>query len=1136
MCLLVFLMAKGAMPQLMAQSLGAIKFNSINSSDGLPNNHVNSIQMDDLGFIWIATNDGLCRYDSHNKVKVYKSPEIGLKSNNIKVLFAGSNHLLWIGTRFGGLTRLNYLTQTHQTYEAAGAAGHRLTNNEVLCVEEDQNGLIWVGTESGVNVLDVTTDSIHVFEDDKMEIHQRAVLSIMHDTNQMTWLGTWGGGLYLYLPHKGNRSGKGTFRRFDVSSEIGAKNIWGLYEDEAGRHWVATHGGGLYLMKLPVNSSNDPDQQDWAPSFIGFRSNINDDRCISSSVVKQLTDDRNGNIWIATHNGINILLKEDIDQLETNHSSCSFVKVKSNPRVNGSLNNFNINSIYKDKHGLIWIGTVSGVNTYDWYSNQFETHADLMASDRSQFEAEKLNDIYALNDSLTFLASDQNGLLLYDAINRQLLPIEVCSADPNVDRVYSIAKGIGEYLYLSTPEKILKYDLVQNDFEKYLLPKEIIRSDYSNHVTDILEDENLNLWIATKNGLYQLDLITSKYVAFEPDKKNPKSISDNSVTSLFKDSKGNVWIGTYNGLNLLVESDGQYEFKQYKRNYSDQIVSNQITSIDEFQGVVYFGTFNGLFSYDLNNQTFGLVQMDGIRHSILGVEINKKGELWASSTDGLLKYTIGTKETKLYSQNKDITEVTFRFNASHKDQHDNIYFGGNNGYIKIPDTKFEKNEVSPNLFITEITTINSENVSHLNGINLPSLTLEPGTYYLSIEFAALNYYQPEYNQYAYKLEGFEDEGWQYTDGGQQAVYTNLDPGEYVFRVKGANNEGVWNEEGASLKIKVKPFFTETIFFKIGCLVLLTLFAWLSINYYTQTIKKRNQVLREYNVNLNKEIEERRVVEEKLIKRERYLKLLLSKLDASNKELQRSNEDLEQFAYISSHDMKEPLRTIGSFTSLLKRRYTKKLDDDAEEYFDFVTEGVSRMSSLISSLLTYSTIGRKEASFNEVDLNKIIKLKIQDLSKIIEEKNAGVYVSKLPVIRCEENQIGIVFYNLILNGIKFNKQNEPKIWIDFEERDKYWVFSVRDNGIGIAPQFQSQIFEIFKRLHTREEYSGTGIGLSLCNKIIHQHYGKIWLQSKEGKGATFYFSISKNIDREKDFYSKESSEEIEEEIQQILKNG
>jgi PAS domain S-box-containing protein len=235
------------------------------------------------------------------------------------------------------------------------------------------------------------------------------------------------------------------------------------------------------------------------------------------------------------------------------------------------------------------------------------------------------------------------------------------------------------------------------------------------------------------------------------------------------------------------------------------------------------------------------------------------------------------------------------------------------------------------------------------------------------------------------------------------------------------------------------------------------------------------------------------------------------LKTANKELIRSNQDLEQFAYIASHDLQEPLRMIGNFVQLLKRRYNDKIDEEGQQYIDFAVEGVQRMSDLIRALLEYSRIGRKEGKIRPINVEKIIESKLHDLRHLIVKRKAVVNIQRLPdKINCEAQQIGNVFSHLIENGLKFNQNDIPVINISGKALDSHFHFVVQDNGIGIEPKYHEQAFEIFKRLHTREAYEGNGIGLALCRKIIHRHNGKIWMENNENEGISIHFTIDKYL--------------------------
>jgi len=249
---------------------------------------------------------------------------------------------------------------------------------------------------------------------------------------------------------------------------------------------------------------------------------------------------------------------------------------------------------------------------------------------------------------------------------------------------------------------------------------------------------------------------------------------------------------------------------------------------------------------------------------------------------------------------------------------------------------------------------------------------------------------------------------------------------------------------------------------------------------------------------------------------RNLKTVMASRDELNKEvaerkaaeesLKRSNESLEQFAYVASHDLQEPLRVMSSYSQLLEKRYKNKLDQDANEFIDFIVDAAKRMQKLIADILAYSRVGRKDIAATKEDLNPLVQKVLDGMAATLESSAGTVTYDKLPMVTVHETSIMQVFQNLIGNALKFHGKAPPRVHISARKDGEEWVFSVRDNGLGIESQYHERIFQIFQRLHSREEYSGTGIGLSICKKIVTNYGGRIWVESEYGKGSTFYFTI------------------------------
>jgi signal transduction histidine kinase len=258
------------------------------------------------------------------------------------------------------------------------------------------------------------------------------------------------------------------------------------------------------------------------------------------------------------------------------------------------------------------------------------------------------------------------------------------------------------------------------------------------------------------------------------------------------------------------------------------------------------------------------------------------------------------------------------------------------------------------------------------------------------------------------------------------------------------------------------------------------------------VGRRTEEVRDANARLSVELDERRQAELRLAQ---YAQ-----------DLARSNAELEQFAYVASHDLQEPLRMVASFTQLLAKRYQGRLDQDADEFIGFAVDGANRMQQLINDLLGYSRVGTRGKSPAPTDLNEVLGHAEANLHEAIKENGAVVTHEPLPIVAVDQVQFTQLFQNLLANAIKFRSRETPRIHVSAQVEGGDWLLAVQDNGIGIAPEHRERIFAVFQRLHSRTEYPGTGIGLALCKKIVERHGGRIWVESTPGQGSTFYFNI------------------------------
>jgi len=668
--------------------------------------------------------------------------------------------------------------------------------------------------------------------------------------------------------------------------------------------------------------------------------------------------------------------------------------------------------------------------------------------------------------------------------------------------VSAINSNNDEQIYIATDLGVVKYDINTEDLKIYYIDPDAPIDPKRSPIVYLMEDDQERLWIASEDGLMQLDLKTNTYSFFQNDPFDSTSLVDNSVTQISFTSTGDLWCSTYNGLSKIVETESGIKFKNYKASNKEYgLKSNKITSIVDLDSMLVLGTRSGIHALDYSSERFYDFREDNEKINVLSLSKVPNGILWGSTLNSIFQFDLKTKKVYVFDYKDGAANAHYLHQSTFLSHDTLLHFGHMSGFTLIDPIGFETNDTPPNVSITEVEVFDDHGRFQYNMIHKDHIQVCSDYYSIEINFAALNYNRPEKTRYKYMLDGF-DQDWKFLDKNLSVTYTNLDPGEYTFNVQASNEVGIWNNKGASIEIIVEPLFRETAIAKLLFFILSVLLIHLGVKSYTNRIKNRNKQLKSYNENLNREIKQRENIE-----------LALKNI---NEELLRSNKELEQFAYIASHDLQEPLRITGSFIDLLGERYGNVLDEDAYKFINFAKGGVGRMSILIKNLLTFSKVGGTVLEFNETPLKKIVEEKLLDLGALINEKNVEIQLNNLPTIICEKNQIGMLFYNLINNAIKFNNKPNPLVIISHQEStEQEHIFSVQDNGIGIAKIHREKIFEIFKRLHDKDKYEGTGIGLALCKKIVTRHGGKIWIDSIVGEGTTFSFSLAKDPQKYQD---------------------
>ena|GEM_PF-1213090 len=1132
------------------------QFNRISLPKTFPNNTINKIIRDQNGLIWMGTNDGLCRLDSPERVKIFKADSkeypSGLKSNIISAIEVDDDGVLWIGTKLGGLSRYDYRDDIWETFTNEPENIKSISNNDVLSICIDKKNRKWIGTENGLNLY---VDSLQSFirflpnDNDENSLSTKAVLGISEDNNGWIWITTWAGGINLLIPDEDGKIQNSIFKHIYPSEDPNTHNIWKILQDKENRFWIASHMSGLFLMQLPEAATIDADNLEWSPTFHNYRNNPVSPITITNDFLIDVLQDNLGNIWIGSVHGLCRISKENLpnpaiyNKPTVDKPKLEFSQNFYNPSNQNTIISNYVKDLYQDEQGLMWIGTEDGLSLYNKQSNNFQSKY-ISYNNYSTIDTKSMT---ILEEGTILLQINAGELLLYDDQKNELIVNHNFPKITDANIIYNDNEG---HIYVLRESGLSKINVDNFKLTNIKIPEWFNKGYHEGIVKSMIKDRKNRIWIGTSMGLYLYDMKQNKFKIFKTDLKDENSISDSAITDILEDNQGNIWIGTFKGLNKLTEPSDSIGFSFTRFLYDDnnsenRIPSNTIIEIEALEDMLYIGSESGFFSYDTKSKKIKNITKNHKKYSIRSIEIYKNKNIWASTSDGIFVYypENNTFREFKYANNTGQQGFLRRSKASSLDG--SIYFGGLTGYTKFHPDKILSNNDLVEVHITNILEMSQDSSKDHNVINSDQISFSHDSYYFSIYYSSNDQSYTEQNKFAYLLEGLNDE-WTYTNQNNPIVYTNLNPGKYIFKIKAANNNGVWNENIETIEINIIPAFWQTLWFKFLSFLLLCLIIWLSIILYTKNIRKTNE-------NLNKEITERKKVEIALQEREQYMeelvderteelsiqnnkvKSLLSqleirndelekivkqrtaKLTQSNQELIKSNKDLEQFAYIASHDLKEPLRTIGTFTSLLHKKYANDLDSKADGYLSFISEGVDRMSNLIQSLLEYSSVGSKDIDLQSTNLQVLIQQVMQDFSVAISEKQMQVTIDPLPTIICDQVQIGMVFSNLIANAVKFNENENPRIHIGvINGSDSHWTFYVKDNGIGIEKEYQNQIFNIFKRLHRKAEYDGTGIGLSLCQKIVLRHNGTIEVESIKNIGSTFKFSISKNI---KSSYSK-----------------
>lgn len=1087
-----------------------IQFEQLSAQLSIPYYTINTILQDHKGFLWIGTWSGLFRYDGYNlKSFQHSNSESGqLKSNKITCIFEDSQHRLWVGTRNAGFYRFDRSLQQFIQFQHDPNDKNSLSNNNVWSISEDQRGYIWIGTEKGLNRYTPGSNEFLTFlsqEGVPNSLSNHFVYAISQSSDGSIWVGTENGLNRIVHDPTINDYIIHAYSLANPSHEIEPDRPLldnYIYKIKSSRFepntiWVGTKSG---LKKVSFKALSISKQI----SLQAFQKDPLNDNTLSSNFVSDILERDEKEVWVATFDGLNLL------NLETQKVQRFFAQ----PSSDQSLNNNYIKSLYLDRTSILWIGTERGINKLNLKKNPFST-----------------------------IRIDQ----VRNSNNNTIVSLE---PDPNEDIFWIGTRGGGI--------KRVRLDFkLGNPISQttHFMFENLYAPDLTKMTSEVLLDDNNNLWIATQGGglikVKKQDLVGESITRFTQFTKGvkPQNISDDYVMSLVESKDGNIWAGHWNGgldlynpqseeflsfsqtadgkiiltnfpnvvlsetywrnkYYLWVGTRGNGLYQMYFDKNTKQLTLNKRFHVDgqgkdmlsdnfinciyeDRKGNLWVGTENGLNFLPKDGEQFTTYNIeDGLINRIIqSVLEDDSGRIWISTQNGLSCMHRRNKDVLI--RNFDVTDGLqgnfFNSKAGCIIGSGQLAFGGANGLNIINPLNIELDTIPPLLTFTDFKIFNKSVpigerqggkkilTNHISETRQISINYNENV--ISFEVAALHFVQPSKNQFAYKLEGFNND-WIYPKVDQRYIYyTNLPYDHFTLKVKAANSDGVWSEP-IELGINVRPPFwlTNWAYFVY---VLLFIGALLLV---------RNITLVRANLKNKIKIEQ---LEKKKLKEVNTIKL--------------------QFFTNISHELRTPLTLIISPLEQLIKSHIG--DKKIKNSYIRMYQNANKLLHMINQLLDIrkSEEGLFKLEVAEGDIVKFINEIIISFKGMAQQKDIDLRFlppSSPIYVWYDRNQLEKVFFNLLSNAFKFTAEGgRIEINLGENKQEEHLLISVEDNGTGIAKEQLPLIFDRFYQAdNNTPSNAGSGIGLALTKSIIEAHKGQINAFSTLGKGTRFEINI------------------------------
>lgn len=843
--------ASGSAPGIQADWVAQAEFEHISVEHGLSQSSVTCILQDSRGFMWFGTNDGLSRYDGYD-IRVYHAgPDghDGLSDNTVTALAEDASGSLWIGTR-GGLDRFDPHTEHFEHYRHEAENSRSLVDDEVLSLFEDSQQRLWVGTAGGLDRLNRSTRTfVHyaAARDEAQSLPDDRVTSIYEDSLGTLWIGTWRG-IARWEPERE------TFARYQLApqhlSDLGHNAVYAIIEGPDGTLWVGSGGSGFYRFSRQQDRFTRllVDPEDWGR--------------FPHTQVTSIWADQTGMLWLGTNGGGLYLFDSDGNRLSA---------YQKDPDDATSLSSNYVNAIYESRRGVLWIGTSGGgVSKLDRDKRKFA----LYQANPSEPGSLSHNRVMALcedDTGVTWVGTDGGGLDRFDRENGTFTHFTQDPDDADSlsnDYVTAIHQGQDGELWIGTwGGGIASFDREQQRFTHFQADPFDPHSLSSNRVHAVYQDHEGIIWVGTDGGLERFDRIVGRFAKYVG--------SSGAVRAIYEDPDHDLWFATDDGLGKLDRASGQVTQYRADAGADGSRSRDSMNTIHRDQeGTLWVGTRDGLLRFDATTSTFRRFgEEDGLVDDVvLAILEDDQGHLWISTTGGLSRFDPASTLFRNYDVSDGLQGYEFT-DAACRSRDGTMFFGGLNGFNAFHPRQVKDNPHPPPVRLTSLTQ-NGRDVATEHASGSPEqIRLSWPNSHFEFSYVALNYHQPEKNQYAYKLVGF-DKGWNDVGTQRSGRYTNLPGGTYDLQVRASNNDGFWNEEGLTLAVTVVPPFWATWWFRGGILLMLATGAVVSYRLRVRGIAARSRELERLaadrtvalsraNELLKQEIAERKRAEEAL---------------------------------------------------------------------------------------------------------------------------------------------------------------------------------------------------------------------------------------------------------------------------------